>query len=48
MSRMFLGVMAILGILIFIPGHSNGAGPYYEGKTIRIIVGVSAGPGCQL
>ena len=39
-----LAVAAIVGMAL-IPNATLGAAPFYEGKTIRIMVGVSAGGG---
>lgn len=48
MSRMFLGIMAVLGIFMLVPDHSNAAASFYEGKTVRIVVGYSPGGGYDL
>ncbi len=48
MGRVFLWIMAVLGIFIFVPDHSNGAASFYEGKTVRIVVGYSPGGGYDL
>jgi tripartite-type tricarboxylate transporter receptor subunit TctC len=41
-----LAVVVLLGVLLaLIPRITLGAAPFYEGKTIRIVVGVSAGGG---
>lgn len=45
MKRIFFFVMALLVGFILVPDYSLATGPYYEGKTIRIIVGYSAGGG---
>jgi tripartite-type tricarboxylate transporter receptor subunit TctC len=41
--KRLLAVFAVLVGLALIPGTTFGAAPFYEGKTIRIIVGMSAG-----
>ena len=40
-----LSVLAVIVAIAFIPQITLGAAPFYEGKTIRITVGVSAGGG---
>jgi tripartite-type tricarboxylate transporter receptor subunit TctC len=40
-----LALFAVIAALAIIPGTSFGAAPFYEGKTIRIIVGMSPGGG---
>lgn len=44
MKRLFC-VAAVIVAMAFIPQTVIGAAPFYEGKTIRIMVGVSAGGG---
>lgn len=44
MKKNFFSVLALV-VLIFLPSLSVSAAPFYEGKTIRIIVGYSAGGG---
>jgi tripartite-type tricarboxylate transporter receptor subunit TctC len=44
MKRLF-SVAAIIVAIALIPGITLGAAPFYEGKTIRITVGVSPGGG---
>ncbi|MCE5264623.1 MAG: hypothetical protein LLG97_13950 [Deltaproteobacteria bacterium] len=44
MKRLF-AVFAVIAGLAMIPGTGFGAAPFYEGKTIRIIVGMSPGGG---
>lgn len=44
MKKLFVVAAVIVGIA-FIPHITCGAAPFYEGKTIRIMVGVSAGGG---
>jgi tripartite-type tricarboxylate transporter receptor subunit TctC len=44
MKRLFSVAVVIVAIAL-IPGITLGAAPFYEGKTIRITVGVSAGGG---
>ncbi len=44
MKRIFW-VAAIMVAVALLPGMTFGAAPFYEGKTIRITVGVSAGGG---
>jgi tripartite-type tricarboxylate transporter receptor subunit TctC len=43
--KKILAVFAVMVGLAMIPGTIWGAAPFYEGKTIRIIVGMSAGGG---
>ena len=43
--KRFLCVLAVIVAIAFIPHITLGAAPFYEGKTIRITVGVSAGGG---
>jgi tripartite-type tricarboxylate transporter receptor subunit TctC len=45
MRRTFLLTAAVLATCIFLSGAALGAAPFYEGKVIRIIVGLSAGGG---
>lgn len=44
MKQRFFPVL-LLAILMYLPTHSSAAPSFYEGKTIRIIVGYSAGGG---
>jgi tripartite-type tricarboxylate transporter receptor subunit TctC len=44
MKRLF-SVLAILAAIALIPQMGFSAAPFYEGKTIRVMVGVSAGGG---
>jgi tripartite-type tricarboxylate transporter receptor subunit TctC len=44
MKRLLSFVM-VVGVLLFMSGFAFGAAPFFEGKTIRIIVGYSAGGG---
>lgn len=43
--KKFLSLMAIIVLFSFIPEITFSAAPFYEGKTIHIIVGYSAGGG---
>jgi tripartite-type tricarboxylate transporter receptor subunit TctC len=45
MQKRFLAFVAVVLGLIFVSSISLAAAPFYEGKTIRIIVGYSAGGG---
>lgn len=45
MQKRFLSFVTVVLGLIFVSGISLAASPFYEGKTIRIIVGYSAGGG---
>ena len=45
MNKILFLIAVTLGSLTFIQSHSYAAGPYYENKTIRIIVGYSPGGG---
>jgi tripartite-type tricarboxylate transporter receptor subunit TctC len=47
-KQFFSFIMAIVIYLVLTPGILLGATPYYEGKTIRIIVGFSAGGGFDI
>jgi tripartite-type tricarboxylate transporter receptor subunit TctC len=40
-----LSLFALIAALAIVPGTGFGAAPFYEGKTIRIIVGMSPGGG---
>ena len=44
MKRLFC-VLAIIAVMALIPQAGFSAAPFYEGKTIRVMVGVSAGGG---
>jgi len=44
MKRLFCAA-AVIVTMALIPQITLGAAPFYEGKTIRIMVGVSAGGG---
>jgi tripartite-type tricarboxylate transporter receptor subunit TctC len=48
MKRLLCVVAVIVGFALFIPHITLGAAPFYEGKTIRISVGVTAGGGFDL
>jgi tripartite-type tricarboxylate transporter receptor subunit TctC len=48
MKRLLCVVTVIVGLALFIPHITLGAAPFYEGKTIRISVGVTAGGGFDL
>lgn len=45
MKRKTLRLLVSMLVLTIFPGLSQAAAPYYEGKTVRIIVGHSAGGG---
>ena len=45
MYKKLFPLIAIFIGFLFISGVALGAAPFYEGKTIRIIVGYSAGGG---
>ena len=45
--RLFITVWTIIGLFL-ISGVAFAAAPFYEGKTIRIIVGYSAGGGYDM
>ena len=47
MKKLLCVVAVVVGIAC-IPHITLGAAPFYEGKTIRIVVGVSAGGGFDL
>ena len=48
MKRLLCVVAVIVGFALFIPQLTLNAAPFYEGKIIRISVGVSAGGGFDL
>lgn len=45
MSKKFMSVISLVGALLLVSSVASAAAPYYDGKTIRIIVGYSAGGG---
>ena len=45
MKRFFCFAVAAVFVMALIPNVTLGATPFYEGKTIRVMVGVSAGGG---
>jgi tripartite-type tricarboxylate transporter receptor subunit TctC len=47
-SKRFFALMSAILALTLTSGIAHGAGPFYEGKAIRIIVGFSAGGGWDL
>jgi hypothetical protein len=48
-TALYLNLIALITIcLTIIPGVALAARPFYEGKTIRLIVGYSAGGGSDL
>ncbi|OGP67894.1 MAG: hypothetical protein A2169_07895 [Deltaproteobacteria bacterium RBG_13_47_9] len=48
MKRNLVWVFVSLVLLIFLPGHLGAAAPFYEGQTVRIIVGYTPGGGYDL
>ncbi|HEX9786962.1 MAG TPA: hypothetical protein VGB09_03005, partial [Candidatus Binatia bacterium] len=45
MSKNFTRIFSLLSIYFALIGSAHAAAPFYDGKTIRLIVGFSAGGG---